>query len=228
MKKIMFNERYGLESAVLNGRKTMTRRMVKLPMLPIVANLDKMVDAEVGISTVNGKVMATLYGYNMEGRYPICDVTPHYQIGEEVAIAQSYEDLANSRFSKDLDMFDSPTSIKKAYCGKGWHNKMFVKAEHMPHRIRITNIGIEPLTQITNDDAMLEGVFKYDKPPLHHESDMYAPWPPYVKPYKYDTDNLKYFCEARWAFKHLINKVSGGYTWISNPWVWVYTFKLIK
>jgi hypothetical protein len=51
MKKIMFNERYGLESAVLNGRKTMTRRMVKLPMLPIVANLDKMVDAEVGIST---------------------------------------------------------------------------------------------------------------------------------------------------------------------------------
>lgn len=28
MKKIMFNDRYGLTQAVLNGRKTMTRRII--------------------------------------------------------------------------------------------------------------------------------------------------------------------------------------------------------
>lgn len=212
MKKIMFNERYGLESAVLNGHKTMTRRIIKGNYKDVKAY------------HANGG-----WHFIAETEDTDCvELKPHFEIGETVAIAQSYEDLANSRFSKDLDMFDSPTTIKKAYCGKGWRNKMFVKAEHMPHQILITDIKIEQLQDISNDDAMLEGVFKYDKPPLHHELDMYAPWPPYVKPYKYDTDNLKYFCEARWAFKHLINKVSGGYTWISNPCVWVYTFKLVK
>ena len=29
MKKIMFNDRYGLTQAVLDGRKTMTRRIIK-------------------------------------------------------------------------------------------------------------------------------------------------------------------------------------------------------
>ena len=31
MKKIMFNDRYGLTEAVLEGRKTMTRRIVRHP-----------------------------------------------------------------------------------------------------------------------------------------------------------------------------------------------------
>ena len=33
MKKIMFNDRYGLTKAVLKGRKTMTRRIVNEKML---------------------------------------------------------------------------------------------------------------------------------------------------------------------------------------------------
>ena len=31
MKKIMFNDEYGLTQAVLDGRKTMTRRIIKCP-----------------------------------------------------------------------------------------------------------------------------------------------------------------------------------------------------
>lgn len=31
MQKIMFNDRYGLTEAVLNGRKTMTRRIIQCP-----------------------------------------------------------------------------------------------------------------------------------------------------------------------------------------------------
>lgn len=31
MKKIMFNDHYGLTQAVIDGRKTMTRRIIKAP-----------------------------------------------------------------------------------------------------------------------------------------------------------------------------------------------------
>lgn len=211
MKKIMFSDRYGLMGAVLNKRKTMTRRIIN-------GNYE-----DVKAYHANGGwhfIADTDDGDSVE-------LKPHYEIGEKVAIAQSYEELANSRYCIELGMMDSPTTFKKEFCGKGWGNKMFVKAEHMPHHIRITDIRFERLQDISEEDAMREGVFKYDKPPLHHERDMYAPWPPYLKPYKWDHDNLIYRCNARAAFAYLIDKISGGGTWNINPWVWVYTFELV-
>lgn len=32
MKKIIFNDKYGLTTAVLEGRKTMTRRVITIPV----------------------------------------------------------------------------------------------------------------------------------------------------------------------------------------------------
>ena len=105
---------------------------------------------------------------------------------------------------------------------------MYVAAYYMPHQIRITDIKVERLQDIDNKDAMKEGVFKYDEPPLHHEMDLYAPWPPFVKPYKHDGDNLKYRRNARYAFAYLIDKVSCKGTWEQNPYVFAYTFELVK
>ena len=159
MKKIMFSDRYGLMGAVLNNRKTMTRRIIKGDYEDVKAyhangGWHFIADTEDGDSV---------------------ELKPHYEIGERVAIAQSYEELANSHYCTELGMMDSATTFKKEFCGQGWGNKMFVKAEHMPHHIRITDIRFERLQDISEEDAMREAVFKYDKPPLHHERDMYAP-----------------------------------------------------
>ena len=69
MKKIMFNSKYGLDKAVLEGRKTMTRRIIP------------------------NRVEVRESGYNACG---FCDendrdVKPVYKVGEVIAIAQSYE-----------------------------------------------------------------------------------------------------------------------------------------
>lgn len=212
MKKIMFSDLYGLMGAVLNKRKTMTRRIIKGNFEDV-----KAYHADSGWHFIAD----TDDGDSVE-------LKPHYEIGEKVAIAQSYEELANSRYCIELGMMDSPTTFNKEFCGKGWGNKMFVKAEYMPHRIRITNIKLEQLQDISEEDAMREGVFKYDKPPLHHEMDMFAPWPPYIRPYKWDSDNLVYRCNARAAFAYLIDKISGGGTWNRNPWVYAYEFELLR
>lgn len=212
MKKIMFSERYGMEQSVLARRKNMTRRIINGDFEDVKAY------------HANGGwhfIADTKDGDSAE-------VKPAYEVGETIAIAQSYETLANSRYCSELGMMDTPTTFKKEFCGKGWGNKMFVKAEYMPHRIRITNIKLERLQDISEEDAMREGVFKYDKPPLHHEADMFAPWAPHVRPYKWDSDNLIYRCTARYAFAYLIDKISGGGTWKRNPLVFAYEFELVR
>mgnify|MGYP003322030396 CR=1 FL=1 len=144
-------------------------------------------------------------------------LAPKYFIGEEVAVAQPYNDTWKHT--------GYMTAFEAKHC-PGYNNKMFVKAEKMPHRIKITNIRIEHLQDISEDDCLKEGVYYHTEPPKHHEYDRYSPWSPSVKPYKFESE--KYFCSAKYAFKHLIEKVSGKGTWQSNPYVFVYDFELIR
>jgi len=215
----MFNDQYGLTRAVLDGRKTMTRRIINL----CENDLNFLKIAERGEWLFSSRTC-------LDGAYPA------YNVGDELAVAQSYsnlrEVLAKRNFKRTdalYDKFYRSMQMGETHDGiPGWCNKMFVRADLMPYRIRITDIKVERLRDISEEDAMCEGVFKYDKPPLHHEGDHFAPWPPYVKPYKHDCDNLKYLCSARFAFAYLIDKVCGKGTWNSNPWVFAYEFELIK
>lgn len=70
MKKIMFNDRYGLTSAVLEGKKTQTRRVI---FNHVVEEYEQMFDPTL--------VDAARYGY-----------------GEIVAVAQSYKDAGYECF----------------------------------------------------------------------------------------------------------------------------------
>lgn len=221
MKKIMFNDKYGLTQAVLEGRKTMTRRVISIP--------DKWKGIDVyGFSRVKDESALTLldgddFIIEDHATGQIAQVLPNYRIGEEVAVAQSYRNI----IAAITPSFGSPHAYDNLRDKPGWNNKSFVRADLMPHRIRITGIKVERLQDITEEDAMREGVFHYDDPPRYHESDRFAPWPPYVKPYKHDLDNLKYRCTARYAFAYLIDKIVGTGTWKKNPWLFAYSFELI-
>lgn len=221
MKKIMFNDKYGLTEAVLEGRKTQTRRLLHHPKT-------------FGGKYVSGFRLCT----NREGiqfAYLVdedeCEINGSvnvlsaYKMGEEVAIAQSYFDCGYTTNARQVEIV--PGHFAQFSDGSaGWNNKMFVRADLMPHRIKITNIRIERLQDISEQDCLKEGVYYHTEPPKHHEYDRYSPWSPSVKPYKFESE--KYFCSAKYAFKHLIDKVSGKGTWESNPYVFVYDFELIK
>lgn len=206
MKKIMFSERYGLEQAVLARRKNMTRRKVNTPpdmtydfWNPVMGIDDK------------GNVYFTVDYCDGSRR----DIYPQYQIGEELAIAQSYETLANSHYCSELGMMDTPTTFKKEFCGKGWGNKMFVKAEYMPHRIRITNIKLEWLQDISEEDCLREGLLAGKQEPK-----MYG--------FKLPKGTVLSFMTPRDAFAALIDRISGKGIWLRNPWVFAYEFELVR
>lgn len=132
MKKIMFNDQYGLTEAVLDGRKTQTRRIAyKKPFKHI---------RSCGFCT-EGKDKGKL-AIN-DGNEIVAKST--YKIGEVVAVAQRYSDI--------------PFNNKMPGLSIGWLNKMFVKSSLMPHQIKITNIRCERLHYISTDDCMKEGIF---------------------------------------------------------------------
>lgn len=93
---------------------------------------------------------------------------------------------------------------------------MFVKAELMPHRIRITNIRAERLQYITDEECLAEGIMLQHN--VGHKGVTYS-YIPYEQPL---------YSTPREAYAALIDKISGKGTWASNPYVFVYEFELIK
>ena len=221
MKKIMFNDRYGLTAAVLQGRKTMTRRICKEYA---TGQLILASDVESFRFYPDKNIVEFLM---KDGTIKVS--VPPYKNNEFVAVAQSYETLANSGH---LDQMTVPANnpvqleFKKEYTGKGWSNKMFIRPDLMPHQTQINNFNIEHLQNISDEDCIKEGIYVNPNPPKWREYDPYEPWPPYVKPYKFTT--IKGFCKPQFAFAYLIDAVSGKGTWERNPFVFAYSFKLIK
>lgn len=221
MKKIMFNDKYGLTAAVLSGRKTQTRRIITCPK--------KCHGIEVRGFNVWSRASDGLIGeicmfdddeFSIDGG----QILPKYKVGEIVAIAQSYETLYKedcARFDKGLPIRN--LIVKNPSDTAGWNNKMFVKAEAMPHQIRITNVRAQKLQEISDEDCLKEGVGV-------SATDNRIGFP-FSVPFNYFVGKDKPECRyatPRGAYAALIDKVSGKGTWESNPYVFVFDFELVK
>lgn len=208
MKKIMFNDRYGLTQAVLEGRKTQTRRIA------YTAGRWRDIMVRQDLEGVN-KGKACLFD---DG---ILLAKSAYKLGETIAIAQKYEDLRkDNEFYRLCGKNGMPLECIKYE--KGCSNKMFVRGDLMPHHIRITNIRVERLQDISEEDCMAEGIRRFGKEYVR-----------FKKEYCYTCQNYAVtdfysFSTPREAYAALIDKISGKGTWESNPWVFVYDFELVK
>ena len=189
MKKIMFNDKYCLTQAVLDGTKTMTRRLLKD-----------------GTPLGNWKETAK--------RLP-------YKVGDIVAIAQPYKDIIESLPMNSDAILDEVGMPRKEFKA-GWTNKIFTKASLLSHHIRITDVKVERLQDISDDDILREGIRKerfaggcmyfYNKAYIRKGNRCVEPI--------YNTTPLR-------AFASLMYKIIGGRTWESNPWMVAYSFELV-
>ena len=199
MKKIMFNDKYGLTQAVLEGRKTQTRRTFLKPGEEYLLRRTFLKPGEENL----------LHGITQE--YLIL-AKSRYKIGETVAIAQSYKDI-HAEILREVGDWDLKNEFLQS---KGYTNKMFVRAEKMPHAIRITNIRVERLQDISEKDCMKEGIWRDDNVGLEGTT------------YWYHGLSNSSFRTPQEAYASLIDRISGKGTWATNPYVFVYDFKLIN
>lgn len=198
MKKIMFNDKYGLTQAVIDGRKTQTRRIA-------YQGPSHSWSKDCGICT-EGRNKGK---YLLKSEYGLVLEISHYRIGEVLAVAQRYSDIPLDSSTRAL-LYNHP----------GWDNKMFVKAKLMPHQIKITNIRAERLKYISEEDCLKEGIWKWS-----HEgfNDSFA----YDATDKSDVEKW-WFPTPFLAYSFLINKLYGPDTWSRSPVVFVYDFELVK
>ena len=148
---------------------------------------------------------------------------PRYGVGDVVAIAQSYKNIASNRDEAEtvLDLYKIGNNfLTMDEMGAGWNNKMFVRADLMPHHIKITDVKVECLKDITERECLQEGIgyHRYHDKVWSDES---------LWGYYTHKNDLLIFDTPHEAFISLIDKIMGKGTWESNPWVVAYSFELV-
>lgn len=216
----MFNDRYVLTQAMIEGRKTITRRIEGGAQFQEMAQCADHIfyNEDTG-----------LIDFMYEG-IDIFNHKPRYKVGEIVAVAQSYFKVRNFIVGEDFDLnlcdayeIDDVSDVVDL---AGWNNKMFVRADLMPHQIRITSVRCERLQDISDEDCMKEGLF-INEYTYHNEKRVHYGYDGFLNG-KEGWFAKGWFNTPREAFASLIDKVSGRDTWKRNPWVFVYEFELVK
>ncbi|HCE8848171.1 TPA: morphogenetic protein [Klebsiella oxytoca] len=210
-KGLIFNSE--MVRAILDGRKTQTRRTVK--PLPDEDGLAKV---------INGPWVDT-----SERNYRC----PFGDVGDRIWVRETfqgplfdYEQM--EAYLEDSSRFEKPEFCQ--YAADGGHRPEYQDAEdnlrhgwrpsiHMPRwasriLLEITDVRVERLNSISEEDATAEGV-----PPA---GSLLPDYPGTFLTPKGD------FTTAKVAFQRLWESIYGDESWQENPWVWVIEFKRVE
>lgn len=208
----MFTE--GLTRAVLEGLKTKTRRLIKVP--------DTWHGIHVcGVGPDTDKQSLLLYDADgaliEDPKTHLCgQIMPKYKVGEVVAVAQSYREI-----EKEIERDGLPLMLKDSILKTtGYRNKMFVKADLMPHQIQINGCHVERLQDISDEDCLREGVRKLES---EGNPTMFT-----FDGWKFKNKVNRCADSPKEAFAALIKKMHGRKAWDDNPWIFAYDFTRIK
>ncbi len=191
---------------ILDGLKTMTRRTYGLEKVNLEPDAWE-------FKRINDGGIALFWRKNiMEGDTALCKC-PYGQVGDRLWVRETFM----HRSIPDIAFPESPKSILyKATNPEVGEAFKWKPSIHMPRwasriTLEITEVRVERLQEITEDDAMAEGICVVD----NTMDSMYSP-PNYPDIH-------------RDIFMELWDSINAkrGYGWDTNPWVWVISFKRI-
>jgi hypothetical protein len=184
--------------AILDGRKTQTRRAVKAMALDWLEN-----------SKFIPEYVAS----------PDNDMCPNGKIGDQIWVRETFSAMGDN----------TGHALPIYYRADGDDGFAWTPSIHMPRwasriQLEITNVRIERLQDIGEDDAEAEGIEGINQPTGGDDYQDY--WRDYGVNKK-DADGWPWFTgDPIASFKSLWNSIYKN--WDSNPWVWVIEFKVIK
>ena len=199
--------------AILEGEKTVTRRIIKVPPCEI---------HEHG-STVS--VTRPLKFKNEDARF--CPYEP-YHIGDILWVREKWCNVNKPEVKPDYYYFADTLLIEcEDYDPKEWTWKPSI---HMPREaarifLEIKSISVGRLQEIGLKDVLAEGIRHHELERIPKRSDR-----PDLSDDEFKGVENWILSYARYEFEKLWDGINSkrGYPWRSNPWVWVIEFKRIE
>jgi len=194
--------------AILDGRKRMTRRIIKKQPPTRQGPLPY----GFGYWTH----IATLWFFPNVAPY-IRIKCPYNQIGSKLWVRETFMPCAIT--GEEIYLYKADGELNNPLI-ELMEKQTWKPSIYMPHAasritLEITDIRVERLQEITEEDAINEGVIKNDLAPYYGYKD-------------YLNKQNDYGCgTAVQSFRSLWESINGIGSWESNQWVWVISFKRI-
>ncbi|MGP2412774.1 hypothetical protein ACTUSQ_01215 [Pantoea ananatis] len=199
--------------AVLEGRKTQTRRIIQSPAKNIQATGQKVIDYREPVDKWYGDHVFSMR--NQSGTW--CDYTkeqflakcPFGAVGdrlwvrERARVVHRFGDMASIKYEADgyLAAVPMPERIKPVPVGRCLSNGCYREASRIT--LEITGVRVERLASISNEDSAKEG------------------YPANPEPYGGQLDQWLWF-------RQLWDGLYPEQSFKVNPWVWVIEFKRVE
>lgn len=187
MKPILFNTE--MTKALLGGTKTATRRVVK----PKYTNTE--------IILKNGKAFETAGTLATT-----VEIKPPYQVGDILYVRETWAELetvyGHLYYAYKADDDTLHHSIGENFTH--WHPSIHMPKEAARIFLRVTDVRVERLQDITPEDIIKEG-FCEVFPAGIWQADFYNNWDSTIK-----------------------SKDCALYSWNANPWVWAIEFERVE
>lgn len=223
--------------ALLDGSKTQTRRVVKPqptdsmgetydgkifgPELYEPAGYDK-----------NGEMipMPEIYGiYDEDGEWGI--KSPFGQPGDQIWVKETWRTWASldnvkpsnleNGVIRDFAAGGNSVGAGLVYdLSKRWRSPLFMQKRFSRIQLEITNVRVERLNDISEADAIAEGIERISG------TASVSPWRNYRIGEK---GEMSLHCSApSRSYMTLWESINGAGSWAKNPWVWVIEFNVVK
>lgn len=202
MKPILFNTE--MVKAILDGRKTVTRRLVKpQPSEHQIHRLGYCIDGD------KRDIGKFCFGSHEHGGH-VLYVKPPYQAGDTLYVRETWQEWGCDKCAS-YDCTGCNGSSKYAYkatgdwdCEEKWRPSIHMPKEAARIFLRVTDVRVERLQDITEEEAEKEGAKAYGSNNCSGTS-------------------------ARIAFAEIWdNTAKPEYEWRNDPWVWVIEFERIS
>lgn len=194
--------------AILSGRKTQTRRIVK-PQ-PDDDGLWNDTDFPRSVQSTlkgwNGTVLET--GESKEWKFP------YGQVGDVLWVRESFYKTT----VKGLNEYFYKADVEKLGWKFKWKPPMFMPKKACRLFLKITKIRCERLQDITFNESIDEGILPLEKSFSQNEQLYFD----YSKP-----QIVKEGLPPFWSFNSLWCSIYGSQNWEENPFVWVIHFKRV-
>lgn len=214
--------------AILEGRKTVTRRPVKVQPFDLSwSRHDHRIEYTAGRAE-NGDEIDGFHAYSTRSGGEWSAKCPYGQPGDRLWVRETWAQPANLDPGPTVYRATYPDCIK----GQGWENLIpsgairWKPSIHMFRRdsrilLEITDVRVERLQDGEGETAsesryVAEGIHR-----IHHGDGDY-----YFHPLK-DEPGPGNWCDPFDAWRELWVSINGADSWNSNPWVWVVEFKQV-